>query len=84
MSDEWEPFIGDGNTWVSMRGSDDAFDGRYMSYSEYSVCTWFYLNQLQDNGNLYLIVMTATEENITSTHRNQAPALFIKNSDLNA
>ena len=84
LSDEWEPFIGDGTKNVSIQATDDAFEGRYMHYSEYSVCTWFYLNQIYTSLNLYLIVMTDTENDITTLYKHQAPALFVKGNTLYA
>ena len=41
-----------------MRGYDEEFEGHFMSYTEYSLCAWVYLETAVSGGNAYLLVMT--------------------------
>ena len=53
-----------------------------MAYSEYSICTWFYLNKIYDYSTLYLIVMTENEGDISSAYNKKAPALWIMGTNM--
>ena len=67
---------------MMLKGTDDRFDGRYMSYSDYSVCTWFYLNEIRESTTLHLVVMTSTEGDISSGYRKAAPTLYIQGAKI--
>ena len=85
MTDEYEPFVGDGNTpGVIMTGSHDRFEGHELTNGNYSICTWFYLTGFENGTSLYLIAMTDTAGDLGTTYMRRAPLLTIAGGSMYA